>query len=82
MAKIRFEFFFGFSFLKFFEFFKSVYSILKFATENYIADDYMDECILCPSNSQGFPNSIIGSPSLQISDSLDSPDKVFAIQIH
>lgn len=79
--RLDLNFFFGFSFLNFFEFFKSVYSILKFATENYIADDYMDECILCPSNSQGFPNFIIESPSYN-SDSLDSPDKVFVIQIH
>ena len=43
--------------LEMIRFLKSVYSILKFATENYIADDYMDECILCPSNSQGFPDS-------------------------
>ena len=79
--RLDLNFFFGFSFLKFFEFFKSVYSILKFATENYIADDYMDECILCPSNSQGFPDSIIQS-HFCISDSLDSPNKVFVIQIH
>ena len=79
--RLDLNFFFGFSFLNFFEFFKSVYSILKFATENYIADDYMDECILCPSNSQGFPNFIIESPSYN-SDSQDSPDKVFVIQIH
>ena len=45
--------------------FKSVNSILKFATENYIADDYMDECILCPSNRQGFPDFKKGRSAFQ-----------------
>ena len=51
--------------LEMIRFLKSVYSILKFATENYIADDYMDECILCPSNRQGFPDFKKGRSAFQ-----------------
>ena len=53
MAKIRFQIISIICYLKSIRFLKSNDSILKFATENYVADDYMDECILCPSNSQG-----------------------------